>query len=122
MSNDLNSLEEKLKQFKATEKAMKGEPTAAEAENAENMNVGLRAGAELVTCIAAGPFIGWLLDSWLHTKPLFLIVFLFAGIGTAFFNVYRLTQNTGPYPKIKPLHNGQKQGKNPPVIIDDEDD
>ena len=64
-------------------------------ENNESMSVGLRAGAELVTSIAAGAFIGYWLDTWLETKPIFLIALLILGVITGFVNVWRTTQNIG---------------------------
>lgn len=63
--------------------------------NSESMNVGLRAGAELITSIAAGGLIGYGLDSWLGTKPIFLIAMLILGVITGFVNVWRTTQNIG---------------------------
>lgn len=61
----------------------------------ESMNVGLRAGAELITSIAAGGLIGYGLDKWLETKPIFLIAMLILGVITGFVNVWRTTQNVG---------------------------
>ncbi len=63
--------------------------------DSESMNVGLRAGAELITSIAAGGLIGYGLDKWLETKPLFLIAMLILGVITGFVNVWRTTQNMG---------------------------
>jgi len=62
---------------------------------AENMSVGMRAGTELVTCIAAGVLLGWGLDKALGTTPIFLIIFLLTGIGVGFYEVWRLTNNMG---------------------------
>jgi ATP synthase protein I len=61
----------------------------------ESLSVGLRAGAELVTSIAAGGLIGYWLDSFFETKPLFLIAMLVLGVITGFVNVWRTTQNIG---------------------------
>ena len=59
---------------------------AAQEDNTESMSVGLRAGAELVTSIMAGGLIGYGLDHWLNTKPLFLIAFLIMLMPVIFIN------------------------------------
>jgi len=64
-------------------------------DDSESMNVGLRAGAELITAIFAGGLIGYGLDQWLGTKPFFLIAMLVLGVITGFVNVWRTTQNLG---------------------------
>ena len=53
-------------------------------------SVGLRVGAELVAALAVGVGIGWLLDRWLHTKPVFLAIFLLLGGAAGVRNVYRI--------------------------------
>jgi F0F1-type ATP synthase assembly protein I len=41
-------------------------------------------------CIGLGVGIGWLLDVFLHTTPLFLIAGVLIGFGLSFFLIYRL--------------------------------
>lgn len=106
MSSDLDNLEEKIK------KARPSELSEEQKRNAENMSTGMRAGAELVGAIAGGAFIGWLLDGWLETKPLFLIIMLLLGIVTGFVNVYRISQNIGTSVGYSQLHQRQKNAKN----------
>lgn len=53
-------------------------------------NLGLQATIEFVTAIVVGPIIGWQIDSWFKTKPIFFIIFLFVGMAAGFMNVYRL--------------------------------
>ncbi len=52
---------------------------------------GSRVLTELITGPAGGGLIGWLLDRWLHTSPWLLLVMLFLGIGVAFRNIYRIS-------------------------------
>lgn len=94
MPNDIDDLEAKIAQFKAGKAAKVQKSAGADAGN-DNMNNGIRAGAEMVVTIGAGTLIGYGLDSWLSTKPLFLIIFLLAGVCAGFFNIYRITQNIG---------------------------
>ncbi len=41
--------------------------------------VGTRVGVELLSALVVGVGIGWALDRWLHTSPLFLVVFVLLG-------------------------------------------
>jgi len=77
--------------------------------DSESMNVGLRAGAELITSIAAGGLIGYGLDQWLSTKPIFLIAMLILGVITGFVNVWRTTQNVGYQVGYKNLKDNKKE-------------
>ncbi len=54
------------------------------------MGTGLRAGIELVSALAVAVAIGWGLDRWLHTMPLFLIVFVLLGGVAGILNVWRM--------------------------------
>lgn len=47
-------------------------------------------GIIVIVNIGIGLFIGLLLDSWLKTKPWFMIIFIFAGIANSFRNIYQL--------------------------------
>jgi|TARA_B100000315_G_scaffold249276_1_gene280247 ATP synthase protein I len=55
----------------------------------------MRIGTELVVAVAVGGGIGFLIDSWLGTKPWFLIGFLFLGNAAGLWNVFRLTNSQG---------------------------
>ena len=90
----LTKIRETLNAKKATEESKKTTIKSKQDDN-ESMSVGLRAGAELVTSIAAGGFIGYWLDIWLSTTPIFLIAMLILGVITGFVNVWRTTQNMG---------------------------
>lgn len=56
---------------------------------------GSRQGSRVLTELIAGPvgggLIGWVLDRWLSTSPWLLLVMLFLGIGVAFRNIYRIS-------------------------------
>lgn len=53
------------------------------------MGYAFRIGVELVAGLVVGGVIGWLLDSWLGTLPLFLILFFFLGSAAGILNVFR---------------------------------
>ncbi len=54
------------------------------------MSLGFRVLTEFVAGVAVGTLIGWQLDVWLKTSPVFLIVFLTLGTAAGFWNVYRI--------------------------------
>jgi ATP synthase protein I len=54
-----------------------------------------RLSTELVAGVFVGGFIGWLLDRWLGTLPLFLLVFLLLGIAAGIMNAVREARKMG---------------------------
>lgn len=57
-----------------------------------------RIGTELLVAICAGLGLGWGLDEWLGTLPLFMLIFAFLGFGAGILNVWRLLN--GRYGKV----------------------
>ncbi len=53
------------------------------------LSVGLRVGVELVSALVVAVAIGWGLDRWLHTLPLFLVIFVILGGVAGLLNVWR---------------------------------
>jgi ATP synthase protein I len=52
-------------------------------------NLGFRVLIEFVSAIAIGALIGWQIDTWAHTSPIFLIAFLALGVAAGMVNIYR---------------------------------
>ena len=46
-------------------------------------------GTELVSAVAVGTIIGFILDSWFDTKPWLIIIFFFLGTAAGILNVIR---------------------------------
>ena len=71
-----------------------------------------RIGTELVVAVFVGGMIGFLLDTWLNTKPWLTILFLFLGNAAGLLNIFRLTSNqnytVGFLKKKRGLENGDK--------------
>ena len=65
------------------------EPTARPA-GPSAWGIGARVGVELLSALVVGLAIGWGLDRWLHTAPLFLVVFVLLGGAAGVANVWRL--------------------------------
>jgi len=56
--------------------------------NWQTVGDSLQLGASIVIAIFLGAAIGWVLDSYCGTLPLFSIIFFFLGIGAAARNVW----------------------------------
>ena len=52
----------------------------------------IRISTELIVAIAVGGGIGFFIDTWLGTKPWFLIGFLFLGNAAGLWNIFRITK------------------------------
>jgi ATP synthase protein I len=64
-----------------------------------------RIATELVAGTVVGTFIGWLLDQWLGTIPLFMVILFFLGTLAGMMNIWRMA--TGQGLKLGYLENKQ---------------
>ena len=53
------------------------------------MGNAFKLGTELVSAVAVGTIIGFILDSWFDTKPWLIIIFFFLGAAAGMLNVIR---------------------------------
>jgi ATP synthase protein I len=53
------------------------------------IGMAFRIGIELVAAIFVATFIGYYLDKWLGTKPIFIIILFMVGVAAGIFNVVR---------------------------------
>lgn len=58
------------------------------------MGVGMRVTSELVANVLVGTLIGWQVDRWFDTSPIFLLIFLLLGVASGFWNVYRIAMRS----------------------------
>jgi ATP synthase protein I len=85
----LTSLDERLQAIQHAEKVR----TASTHKKPEKgYSQGNRVLAELIAGLVGGGLMGWCFDTWLGTKPWLLLVMLFLGIGVAFRNIIRISQ------------------------------
>lgn len=59
---------------------------------AKGFSQGHRILAEMIGAPLGGGVIGWLLDRWFGTSPIFLLVLVFLGFAVAFRSVYRISK------------------------------
>jgi ATP synthase protein I len=53
------------------------------------IGLALRISTELVAAVFVATFIGYYLDKWLGTKPVFIIILFIVGVSAGIFNVVR---------------------------------
>jgi ATP synthase protein I len=85
----LDSLDMQLKQVRQAEQVRSGH---RDAKPAKGMRQGNRVLTELIAGPAGGALIGWVIDRFAGSAPWALLVCLFLGIGVAFRNIFRISQ------------------------------
>ena len=60
-------------------------------KNAENSSLGIafKMSTELVSAVAVGTIIGFILDNWFGTKPWLILIFFFVGVTAGIMNVVK---------------------------------
>ena len=94
----LDRLQDKLGDADERSGAAKKGPSAEEsAARGRAMGNAFRIATDMIAGVAVGGFLGWVLDRWLGTAPILLIVFLLLGIAGGLLNSIRAAmrmQNT----------------------------
>ena len=84
----LTSLDERLRAAAEAEQVRTG---TKQRKPGRGYSQGNRVLSELIAGIAGGALIGWVLDRWLDTSPWLLLGLMFLGIGVAFRNIIRIS-------------------------------
>ena len=85
----LNDLSARLSAVRAGE-AEKEASAEATRETSQGVSIGMRIGIELLAAVLAGGAIGFFIDRWLNTKPVFLLAFLVLGFTAGVMDVLRV--------------------------------
>ena len=75
--------------------ANKGNKNEVNNKNKTLVNSFSRVASELLAGLLVGAGIGWTLDKWLDTNPLFLILFFLLGGAAGILNLWRLVTGKG---------------------------
>ena len=89
-TEDGGSFEDRLKAAQAKQALSNPAPATSKAGTASLMGIGVRVGVELVSALAVAVLIGWGLDHWLKTTPIFIGLFVLLGGAAGVANVWRL--------------------------------
>ncbi len=91
--SSLRDLDERLKDFRGRIDPWEKKPTLGAPAN--GFGVAFTVTTYLVTGIAVGALVGWLLDAWLRTGPWLFVLFFFLGAASGILNVYRMATGMG---------------------------
>ena len=58
-------------------------------ETSSNIGVAFKLSTELVSAVAVGTIIGFILDNWFGTKPWLILIFFFVGVIAGIMNVVK---------------------------------
>ena len=58
-----------------------------------SLGVAFKMSTELVSAVAVGTIIGFILDNWFGTKPWLILIFFFVGVFAGISNVIRSAKN-----------------------------
>lgn len=125
MTNNDEKLEAKESELKEELKAARQEfedDYNPKPKTDQNMNDGARAGVELVGAIIGGALIGYGIDHYFETKPVFFLIFILLGVITGFYNIYKITMNMGTSVGFKGLKNPSKDAKQSSNYDNNDDD
>ena len=89
-----DDLDKRLRQFRNKRNVATGRDRNTDSTN-NGFGFAMRIGVELVAALVIGVGFGLFLDSWLDTKPWFMLGFFLLGAAAGLFNVYRVVQNQG---------------------------
>jgi ATP synthase protein I len=83
-----SSFDERLRRAQEVEAARTG---SARKPADHNEQLGSRALSYLIGGLGGGAVIGWVLDTWFGTLPLFLLLLMFLGTAAGFRNIIKLS-------------------------------
>lgn len=103
--SDIDDLDARINKAKEKkEKRIKQTNSRAQYNSAQ-------AGMEFVLSILVASYGGYLLDGWLDTSPLWLIILFFFGVAAGFTSIFRANKNIGSGIGYSELHQREKQDK-----------
>jgi ATP synthase protein I len=90
MQKDPNKLAELKERLKKAQPSKNENSVQVDPTERKMLGLAARMGLEIVIALGVGVGIGYFLDKFFSTKPLFLILFALFGIAAGVLNVYRL--------------------------------
>ena len=85
----MKKIKEIATRLEIAKKSIKNMRNNNQGSNAASLGKALKISTELVAAVVVGSIIGFLLDGWFDTKPLFTICFFFMGVAAGILNVFR---------------------------------
>lgn len=104
-----DDLGRRLRQFREERDISTGRNRPS-SESRSGLGYALRLGVELVAALIVGVGLGYLLDTWFGTMPIFALLGFFFGAAAGFMNVYRVATGQGSTVGYRK----QREGGSPP--------
>ena len=75
--------------LKIAKNKIKSKKTSKSEGSSSSMGTAFKMSTELVSAVAVGTIIGFILDNWFGTKPWLILIFFFVGVIAGITNVIR---------------------------------
>ncbi len=75
--------------LKIAKKKLKTKNSANNTEHKSNIGIAFKMSTELVSAVAVGTIIGFILDNWFGTKPWLILIFFFVGAVAGISNIIK---------------------------------
>jgi len=95
LPEDIQGLGQRLEDSRKSEDSRGFAGSRLNPKQGSALSLAFRVSVELVSALAVGLGIGWLLDEWLDTRPWLMLVFLIMGGAAGILNVYRMASGFG---------------------------
>ena len=85
----MKNLKEITTRLEIAKKNLKRDNLKNNGSNVTSLGKALKISTELVAAVVVGSTLGFILDSWLGTKPWLIIIFFFIGVAAGILNVIK---------------------------------
>ena len=85
----MKNLKEISTRLEIAKKKIKNDGVKNRGRNAASLAKAFKISTELVAAVVVGTILGFILDNWFDTKPLFIICFFFLGVTAGILNVIK---------------------------------
>ena len=75
--------------LKIAKNKIKAKKLSKNDESSSGIGVAFKMSTELVSAVAVGTIIGFILDNWFGTKPWLILIFFFVGVIAGIMNVFK---------------------------------
>ena len=75
--------------LKIAKNKIKAKKSSKSDESSSGIGVAFKMSTELVSAVAVGTIIGFILDNWFGTKPWLILIFFFVGVIAGIMNVVK---------------------------------
>ena len=79
--------------LKIAKNKIKAKKSSKNDESSSGIGVAFKMSTELVSAVAVGTIIGFILDNWFGTKPWLILIFFFVGVIAGILNVVRTAKS-----------------------------